>query len=408
MKKKIGFVGPFSTANFGDWSMLVNNIYDLKTENPIIFTYSPRFPKQSLREYIEDINVKYIEVKLKDSVESTNVNNPTPLDALVSLDNASEVYEAINEIDILIVSGGGWINHFWSQRIDKLYKILIPIYIANQKQKQIVFTANGIGPFDETRELFRYFFGYIKGAKIAVRDNLYSMSHLHEVGVEGKEVFHLPDDLYLINQSIINKNTHIEILEKDYIVIEMFYPTNMLKKHEKILLDFSKKIYEKYGLTIVLLPFDLVQFGSEQAKYLHSIFEKSKLVDIDELGYLPMQDAYSIIKNAKLMITSRYHGLVLSLSAETPVIFRLYDKMGDFRYSYNKGLGMLRTAFDGIEFSEQDFLQIDLITILNNVENNLQDIVFNQKNIYSSKIFKQNKLKLKQVRSNYLQDILEQ
>ena len=37
---KIGFTGPFGDANFGDYAMLVNNIYDIGIKNLKIFTYN--------------------------------------------------------------------------------------------------------------------------------------------------------------------------------------------------------------------------------------------------------------------------------------------------------------------------------------------------------------------------------
>lgn len=40
---KIGFSGPYCTANFGDWAMLVNNMYDLDDHEYTIFTYSSQF-----------------------------------------------------------------------------------------------------------------------------------------------------------------------------------------------------------------------------------------------------------------------------------------------------------------------------------------------------------------------------
>lgn len=56
------------------------------------------------------------------------------------------------------------------------------------------------------------------------------------------------------------------------------------------------------------------------------------------------------------------------------------DWMGDnFRYIYNKGLGLLRTALEGVQYHEEYFLQYDLIGILSNVEDDLEGIIYNQK-----------------------------
>lgn len=405
-EKRIGFVGPFSTANFGDWAMLVNNIYDINCANFTIFTYSAIFPQRSLKKYCDDLNVDYVEVKLKND-DMSNERNIflTPFDSMSNLKNSDEIYSEIDKLDVLIISGGGWINHFWMEGIEKINKIMIPIYIAKQKNKKIIFTANGIGPFDETKDFYRYFFSYIEGAKIAVRDDFVSMSHLTEIGVEKKDVYHIPDDLYIINERLINKELNFEVPKQEYIVFETFYSIEQLKQHEELIVQFSQQMQKKYGLDIVLLPFDLVHYGLDQAKYLSTIIDNSVLINIGEIGYLPIQDSYNLIKNAKMMITSRYHGLVLSLNVETPVIFRLYYKNNDLRYSYNKGLGMLRTALDGISYNEMDFLQSDLGSILLSVEENFMEIISRQQKIYSLDRFKQNKKELQEKRSKYLRDI---
>lgn len=51
----IGFTGPFCTANFGDWAMLVNNIFDFGLDNKfVIFTYSSSFPHNVIDHYFNE------------------------------------------------------------------------------------------------------------------------------------------------------------------------------------------------------------------------------------------------------------------------------------------------------------------------------------------------------------------
>lgn len=53
-------------------------------------------------------------------------------------------------------------------------------YISIQKKQKNFFTGNIIGPFDDSEEFFFFFFNYIKNAKFAVRDRIYSENCLKE------------------------------------------------------------------------------------------------------------------------------------------------------------------------------------------------------------------------------------
>lgn len=403
---KISFVGPYSTANLGDYAMLVNNIYDFDCQDNLVFTYSNKFPKISLDMYCNNYNIIYMEPKLKNNIDFDVLNNNhqiTPIEILSSFDNLGEIIHEIEKIDLMIVSGGGWINNFWAERKDKVFKIMLPLLIAQQLNKKIIFTANGIGPIDETKEFYLQFFRYIHTAKIAIRDNFTSMSYLKEIGVKEEQVTILPDDLYIINPSIISSKRNFFIKSKNYIVMEMYYPLSVLEKNIDKIKIFAKNIKEKYDLDIVFLPYDLVYYGLDQARYLHKNISNSEIIDIESIGFLPIQDAYHIIKNAKFMISSRYHGLVLSLSVETPVIYRILPVKEDLRYSYSKALGLLRSVFNDQLIYDSKFISLDLFSHLEEISNNLLDIIKYQKDIFSDLKYTSSKTNLKNLRKSYIE-----
>ena len=405
---KVGFVGPYSTANLGDYAMLVNNIYDLKCHNVTVFTYSQKFPKISLDLYCDKYNIEYIEPKLKDDLEWDYLNknnNLTPMDILFCLENIEELENSIKKLDVVIVSGGGWLNHFWAKRKDKVFKIMTPLLIAQQLNKKIVFTANGIGPFDDTKEFYQYFFSYIYSAELAVRDKFTSTYYLKEVGVSENKVKYLPDDLYIINKSILNFKRNFEVKSLNYIVMEMFYPMDILQQNINKIKEFAKEIKEKYNLDIVFLPYDLVFYGLDQARYLHKNISNSELIDIESIGFLPIHDAFHIIKNAKFMLSSRYHGLVLSLAAQTPVIYRTLPTNNDMRYSYSKAVGLIRRVFDGIEIDEHKFIETDLNTTLNKISQNLNELVTYQQEKFFNRKYSDNRDYLEIDRIKYLNSI---
>lgn len=401
----IGFVGPYSTANLGDYAMLVNNIYDICAKNITVFSYSIKFPKLSLDTYCEEYNIKYVEPAFFDELGvtvNTENNNITPMELLSCISNTDVIAHEISKIDVLIVSGGGWLNHFWTERKDKLFKMITPLLIAKQQGKKIVFTANGIGPFDTSTEFYRYIFSYLGDISVAVRDKQFSPLYLNDLGVKENAVSHIPDDLYIINQKLLARPLTFRPKSKNYIVMEMFYPMEVLDKEINRIKNFAKAIKNKYDLDVVLLPYDLVFYGLDQARYLYKNIQGSELIDIEETGFLPVQDAYSIIKNAKFMLSSRYHGLVLSVAAKTPVIYRTLPTSGDMRYSYSKALGFIRTTFDGIDIDEHQFMAFDLISSLEQIEKNLPEIIDEQNKLFYSDLFNDNFEKLKNIRHEYI------
>ena len=76
------------------------------------------------------------------------------------------------------------------------------------------------------------------------------------------------------------------------------------------------------------------------------------LIDYSDKGYLPIQDAVRILGQAEMVITSRYHALVLSIANKVPILSVMKDEVGDKRYYYNKNGGLIQQVFDGLNIDE--------------------------------------------------------
>ena len=427
-KQKIAITGPMSEVNFGDYAMLINNIYDMRIKNITIFSYNKVFSDRIIKDYCRDFSIKAVEVKLfdidrdkllkKQKTEKPRVgflpfNYPTdtPLDILYRIENLEEIRETLKDIDVLIVNGGGYFNHLWNNslwRSDMLRKIVAPIIIANQLKKKIIFTGNGFGPFDQSEEFFNYLFNYLNNVTFAVRDRMYSEGYLKRINIDSNKIHFIPDDLYCINDEILKLETN-NMLDFDkigrYLVMEIYYPLEEIKEYILEFKRFSENIYKKYNVSIVFIPFDFQRGGMWQGEYLKKNLENFFLYDINKTGYLPIQDLHKIINNSELVLCTRYHAMVLAIGSGVPVVNMVKKVCDDHRYYFNKNYGLLEYAFEGINFNEMDFLKINFLDTLKYIEDNFMEITEKQKKLYNSYEYNANKERLRQTRMKYLERI---
>lgn len=408
-KKIVAITGPFSDVNFGDYAMLINNIYDLHIKDILLFVYDKEFLNIIEGDYLSKYNIKTVNINIRDSWKTLFTEHyiPTPFELISLIDNYDNVAEEIANIDVLIVNGGGYFNSLWSMphRIERLLKIISPIIVANQLDKRIFFTGNSFGPFGEDAAFFTCLFSVLKNVTFCCRDNLFSPVWLKQLGVSDLSIKYVPDDLLFVNKNLLNFKTKNSIESKNYIVMESYLPIDYFKENIEGFINFSKIMYDRYNLNIVFLPFHLGHGGFNQANYLNNVLDHYEYYDISLEGYLPIQDAIRIIKESNLVISTRYHALVLALGCGIPVINVLKEVVGDMRYYYNKSFGILRGLFEGIPFDERVFLKSNYLEALTYIENNYNSIIEYQKIKYDNEQYLVNRNKLMSIRTEYLSKI---
>lgn len=405
--KRIAFTGPFSDVNFGDYAMLVNNIYTLDIKNITIFSYDYKFSNKINNDYLEEYNTDVVEVLLNSKYGGTIENVPsTPVELLNEVKNYDDLVTSIKNINVLVVNGGGYFNGLWSKphRVEKLLKIMAPILVANQLNKKIIFTGNSYGPFAGYVDFFSSFLGGLKNITFGCRDNLYSPVWMNQIGINVSMLEYIPDDLFLIRKKILSRKKTYTVKKDDYIVMETYLPVDLIKSTAENLIEFSEKIFKKYKLRIVFLPFNLAHGGLDQARYLNTILNNYDFIDISKSGYLPVQDAVQIIKGAKLVISTRYHALVIALAFKIPIVTVLKDVMGDKRYYYNKNRGMLDVAFKDIPFDERIYLKLDYLEALRFISDDYKKIIKEQIENYGFQ-YEKNKKNLEKVHDVFFRRI---
>ncbi|MCI9272336.1 MAG: polysaccharide pyruvyl transferase family protein [Clostridiales bacterium] len=379
MGRKIGFTGPFSDTNLGDYAMLVNVICDVaaKDDSITLFTYHGDFVRRIAADYLMEYSVTVCEIEvlpergcasvLKRGLRRVGLWSdkrpaPVPIELLNRLGNSDQVYRAVAQLDRLVITGGGYLNAYWScgPRRDDLIAMLIPALVANQFGKKIVFAGNSVGPFDQSEEFFFNLFHVLHHASFGVRDTVYSRANLLRLGIPEQTISYVPDDLLFLNPKLGAGRPDYPIPRTPYVVMELYQPVSYLQECAQSLFYFQEQMKKRYGLSMVLLPFDKEEGGMNQARFLQENCPDAELYDLDRTGYLPIEDGVRLIANAQLVLSNRYHALVLSVGAGVPVVQVLKDVCGDKRYYYSKGYGVLKEVFRGIPFDEREYLKTNL------------------------------------------------
>ncbi len=419
MGRNIGFTGPFSDANLGDYAMMVNTVYDwvTKEDRVTLFTYDHLFVERIQEDYLSDYDLTLCQVRVAPEQgqmskwqqilrriggEANRKPAAIPIDLLNRLENSRELYLAIAPLDLLVVTGGGYFNHYWSSgdRKEDLWAILIPMLIANQFGKKIIFAGNTFGPFDESTEFFFSFFQMFGNIQFAVRDTVYSRAHLLRLGIGPETIQYVPDDLLFLHPTLKGKRPRGTLPTQPYLVMEWYYPFSLLEEYKQELLQFQKEMKSRYGLSTVFLPFAPEEGGMDQGRCLQEFGLEMELYDWSTFGYLPVEDAVALLSHAQLVVCNRYHALVLAIGERVPVVQVLKDVCSDKRYYYSKSYGVLKEVFRGNAFDEREYLKTSLPGALEEIVAHYPLIQQSQKRRYQEE-YPKNMKYLQSLRRNY-------
>lgn len=356
----VGFTGPYADVNFGDYAMLVNNIAALGVTEATVFSYDDGFLRQLMSDYCPDLQPQIVGVELDSLAQGRGLTERplTGLEVLALLVNEEEVREAIEPLDVLVVNGGGYLNELWARphRQMRLLQIIAPALLAAEMGKRVIFSANGVGPFGASLDSMANLLAGMPRATLHVRDELYSPMWARRLGISDERIRHVPDDLLIIDDSLLARpTTLVSARPRPYLVVETYQPVEQLRSELGRWRQFVDRMDADHGCDVVFLPLHLGPGGVDQAILLDEELGMP-WVDIREVGYLPIEDAAALIAGARLVISGRYHALVLALASGTPVLSVVREVAGDLGYYYSKNAGVLRAARQGVSIRELDYL----------------------------------------------------
>jgi polysaccharide pyruvyl transferase WcaK-like protein len=408
---KITITGPLADKNLGDYGMFVNNLYTLGQEHDFtVFSYNSSFVNELQKDFLAEYKLDFVDVKLESKKEKTrslidklkyfrqllkgNIHKsyPTPLEITNRCKNLDVIKKTIQETDVLIVSGGGYFNDLWYEwsRKDDLFKIIVPIIVASQLKKKIIFTANGFGPFDRSKAFYSMIFKEAEraGAIFSCRDDKLSPLYLSDLGI-----FNFNELPLYIQDSKLSKSMSHEKYGK-YSVLELYGNRTDLEENIDLLREHVIRQYEK-GIKTVFMPFDI---DENTKSYLRKNIDSEGFVFFEQKSYLKLDEAIAMLANAEFVICNRYHALVLAVSNKTPV-FNVIKSVGDLRYYYNKNAGFLDRTFNSENVDYSSFIKESLKDVLLSLKN---DTALNeQKKLYEHPVHALNKANLTQARESF-------
>lgn len=394
--KQVGFTGPFGDSNFGDYAMFVNNVLTIGAKEISVFTYHKKFAEDLTNKYLKHYNVRLIEPLVRQEEQDQRPSSKkfqiiyTKSDETVSeiesqIVNFSEIEKEVGKLSVLIVSGGGFLNHLWCARHRKfrLLKILAPILAAQKTGVRTVFMGNTYGPFTDCDLFFSGLFSYLTDVTLAARDQ-YSINCLKKIGVL-REVALVPDDLYFPADDFLKINIEEPNLSENYAVLELYLSMEELEWGLEEIRRLVDCYRESYHMEVVFLPFDVGYGGVMQGAFLKKNIPELHIVALEKWGYLPYELCKNIIRRARFVLCNRYHAFVMALSNNIPCYMYIRQVHGSRDYYYRKVKGLLDLIFFEQNYTEEKFFAMTLEEFLKNSEQMPKDLSVYQRGFYNEK-----------------------
>ncbi len=397
---KVGFVGAFCTANFGDWAMLVNNIKDIEPDEITVFCYNKKFPRDYVISACKNIQISFVDVELCEKEYKSK--DFSPLSCVKSLSNYDILKKAVSDLDALCVSGGGYFDDNWCSRGDKFYKLAAPIVLARDLGVRTIFTAQGICPVAGLIGPMRLLFNYLdRSTPVALRDDYCSPLYAQEVFAQKLRTFQLPDDLLFINNELIKYDfdSGEDDRNQNYCVFVIHDKIEELVENRETICQIANLLKSKYDLSICLMPFDLIHYGYDQCKIVNEWLPDSSIISAVEASEGTISQVRATINGARFVVTTRYHPVVLAVAGKVPLFVKMQKIMNSSEYYYNKFHGLFEKTIGTVD--EKNYFVSSWDDIYQMVSNSLEELIGYQNNMYNSKTYDLNMSILHKQRKSY-------
>lgn len=160
-----------------------------------------------------------------------------------------------------------------------------------------------------------------------------------------------------------------------YVVLESYQLLAIIASELDAFKTFAGDMERLYNLDDVFLPLNIGNGRTVEGRYLKASIPELILVDYSGQIYFPIQDVLHIFCHAEMVITSRYHVLVLSIANKVPILSVMTDGVGDKVYYYNKNGGLIQQVFNGLKIDWTRLMKRNFTDTFDLVKENFTDLV---------------------------------
>ena len=328
--KTIAIFGAFGVPNVGDDAILQANLEWIESRygsncRVYIFTkdatYTSLYIKTRLNiipvTYIHDVTKSqwYDSDKIENELEQIKIGN-------INSTQAKILHEIFNDIDLLHIAGGGYLNSKWKDIISEVYEL---VKFAKLYHKPYIFT--GLSLTLDSKDLKKVREIIESAELIDFRDDTY-----RELGnVSGLPIYETCDDAINLSiddiQNDFNNLKYINILFHEW----SGYKDNISDKINTVIVPFINYILSENNVDIV----NILGFSNGDLQLWNNIDfgEYSDCIRYIDCTLLHSSSIKALVKYAQYNISSRFHMAVFSLSSETPIYSIVYDTYYDNKIS---------------------------------------------------------------------------
>lgn len=344
--KKIMIISHYNLNN-GDRAMLESTLQILK-ENGVVEVTVAVYDKRNFSTSIDGIKVNPIDwgINLSSKLQRfvfrkfiTNMSMEN-LNKYKKIVYTKEYHKAINESDLILVSGG---HHLTDIVGDGMFNrisfdILLPILL----NKKVILLPQTFGPFNFPNDSKARVLTYIlnNSTKIAIRDKN-SMDFINAYGITNPNITTVPDMVYGLNNLL--KQSKIE-KQKNSIGIALYgnYPGEegkyKLQKYMEQLISTLDLLGKDYSINFI--PMEVKGTPSDDRKminYINSTVNDNSVINTLEDNGDIIETIKNFAKN-EIIVAYKTHSVLFSLLQCIPVVAVAYhQKSIDFMSMYSLG-----------------------------------------------------------------------